>query len=136
MEKQNLNNMLNDEDLKKYAKEAEEKYGNTEAYKQSHEKMKKIGIMGMMKIARELDRTMKELVKHMDKGIKSPEVQKLIEEHYNSLSSFYEPNLQMYREMGKMYVQDQRFSAFFEKYQKGLAEFMRDAINFYCDEKK
>lgn len=127
--------MLNDEEMKKYAKEAEEKWGHTEAYKQSQEKMKKIGVFGMMKIARELDRVMKGLASNMDKGIKSPEVQKLIDEHYNSLRSFYEPNLQMYREMGKMYVQDQRFSSFFEKYQKGLAEFMRDAINFYCDQK-
>ena len=32
-----------------------------------------------------------------------------------------------------MYVEDERFAANYEKHKKGLAAFMRDAINYYCD---
>jgi len=134
MEDNNL--IFNDEEAQKYAKEAEEKWGNTEAYKQSQEKVKKLGTLGMIRVARELDRLMKDLSKNMDNGPKSQEVQDLMAKHYESLRNFYEPSLQMYRGLGNMYVQDKRFSSFFDKYKPGLAEFMRDAINYYCDKQE
>ena len=130
-----IDTIAGDEELKKYAKEAQERWGNTEAYKQSQEKVKKLGFLGMAKVAQELDRLMKEIAKNMDKGVKSDEVQKLMDEHYNHLRNFYEPTLEMYRGLGNMYVQDPRFSAFFNKYKPGMAEFVRDAINEYCDRK-
>jgi hypothetical protein len=69
----------------------------------------------------------------MPEGPNSPIVQKLISQHYDRLRLFYEPNLMMYRGLGDMYVADPRFSAYYEKFQPGLAEFMKAAINQFCD---
>ena len=134
MEDQNLG--FNKEDMEKYAKEAEQKWGNTEAYKQSQEKVKKLGTFGMIKVAREMDKLMKNISKNMDKGPRSQEIQDLVADHYNSLRNFYEPNIEMYRGLGNMYSQDKRFSEFFDKYQSGLAELMGQAISYYCDKQE
>jgi hypothetical protein len=77
---------------------------------------------------------MKQIVAVMDKGADSAEVQKLIAKHYEGLRTFYEPNLKMYRGLGDMYYNDPRFSAYYEKFHRGLAKFMKEAIDVYCDE--
>ena len=82
---------------------------------------------------KEGDDLMREIASSMDIGAESPEIQKLIGRHYDNLRNFYDPNLEMYRGLADMYVADNRFTAYFEKYRKGLAEFMRDAMHVYCD---
>lgn len=74
-----------------------------------------------------------EIAQNMNKGAKSPEVQALIDRHYNSLRTFYEPNLTMYRGLGNMYADDARFAKYYDRFAPGLAVFMRDAIIEYCD---
>ncbi len=121
---------------KKYAKEAKERWGNTEAYKQSQEKVKKMSKEDMFTMKKNGDELMKEIVANMNKGPESRDVQKLIDRHYNNLRTFYEPNIEMYRGLAQMYVDDPRFTAYFEKYAKGLAVFMRDAMYVYCQNHK
>jgi hypothetical protein len=41
----------------------------------------------------------------------------------------------MYGGLGKLYVEDPRFMAYFEKYRAGLADYLAQAIEFYCDKK-
>ena len=69
----------------------------------------------------------------MPKGPTSKEAQELIAEHYNALRTFYEPNFEMYRGLGQMYVDDPRFTAYYDRFAKGLALFMRDAMAYYAD---
>ena len=81
------------------------------------------------------DALMQDIVAVMDKNPGSPEVQRLVQRHYDSLRRFYEPTLPMYRGLADMYVGyagDKRFRAYFEKYHKDLPEFMREAIYAYC----
>ncbi len=118
-----------------YQKEVKERWGNTEAYKQSAERTKKMTKEDFARIAKEGDELMQEIVKNMGAGAGSPVVQKLIDRHYNNLRHFYEPSLEMYRGLADMYVADARFSAFFEKFHKNLPQFMRDAMHYYCDQK-
>jgi DNA-binding transcriptional MerR regulator len=120
----------------KYAEEAKERWGDTKAYKESQEKVSKMSKEDMIRIQKESDLLMKEPAAAMKYAPESIEVQKLIGRHYNNLRNFYEPNLIMYKGLGEMYVSDSRFTAYFEKYAKGLAVFMRDAINVYCDQNK
>jgi hypothetical protein len=49
------------------------------------------------------------------------------------LRTFYDPNPEMYRGLGEMYVADPRFTAFYDKYAEGLAPYMRDAMIAYAD---
>ena len=38
----------------------------------------------------------------------------------------------MFSELGQMYVTDERFTAFYDKYAPGLAVYYNDAIQHYC----
>jgi hypothetical protein len=126
-----LNLVMDNKD--KYAKEAQERWGESDLYKQSQERVKNFTKADWERIKDEGEKLMKEIVAAMSKGPEAPEVQKLIAKHYDGLRAFYEPNLTMYRGLGDMYYNDPRFSAYYEKFHKGLAKFMMEAINVYCD---
>jgi hypothetical protein len=38
--------------------------------------------------------------------------------------------------MGKMYIADPRFTKYYDKHRPGLALFVRDAIDYFCDHHK
>lgn len=116
-----------------HAKEAREKWGETDAYKQSAERAKKLTKEDWERIKNDGDNLMRDIVAYHGKGPDSREIQTLIDRHYNSLRTFYEPNLEMYRGLADMYVADPKFAAHYDKYKEGLALFMRDAMNIYCD---
>lgn len=45
------------------------------------------------------------------------------------------PNRDAYKCVGQMYVDDERFKASYEKIAEGLAEYQRDAMVVYADER-
>lgn len=122
-------------EMDKYAEEAKQKWGHTDAFKQSQERVKKMGKAGLNKILEKSGKLTLEIAAAMAAGQdpKSEGVQKLITRHYDGLRAFYEPNLKMYRGMAKMYVDDPRFKANYENVAEGLAEFMRDGMICFAD---
>jgi DNA-binding transcriptional MerR regulator len=124
---------LSKEEEEKYAAEAKERWGHTNAYKQSQERYGKLSDAEKQKIGQAGQDLVKNIANHMVDGPKSDVVQKLIAQHYEALRVFYDPNTQMYRGLAEMYVTDPRFAAFYEKFTPGLAQFMRDAMVEFCD---
>lgn len=125
-------NMLTENE---YAKEAEEKWGNTDAYAQSAERVKKMSKEEMNKIKLEGEELLRQIASFMDRGVESEEVQVLIKKHYENLNHFYTPTFEMYAGLADMYVDDDRFNAYFEKFRPGLAVFMRDAMKVFVTQK-
>ncbi len=119
-----------------YAEEAKQRWGHTEAYKQSNERMKKMTKEDIANLKKNGEIFTRKLASVMPFGPKSREAQELIAQHYNGLRTFYEPNLEMYRGLANMYVDDPRFRAYYDRFAKGLAVFMRDAMNYYADIQK
>ena len=64
----------------------------------------------------------------------SNEVQELIDIHYNWVCKFWTPTKDAYIGLGKMYVEDSRFSINYDKYAPGCAEFMAQAMHIYAQE--
>lgn len=118
---------------KEYAPEAEARWGHTDAYKQSKERTKHLTKEDYKRMAKDADVFMKDLAKCIDSGPKSAETQKMIAQHYESLRTFYDPTPELYRGLGQMYVVDPRFRAYFEKYDKRMPEFMREAMGVHCE---
>lgn len=120
-----------------YAEEAKARWGNTDAWKQSQERVQKMGKEGFAKVGAEADEITKAIAKLKleGKAASDASVQELIAKHYNWLRNFYEPSLEMYRGLGSMYVDDPRFAANYEKYGEGMAVFMRDAMHTFADKK-
>lgn len=63
----------------------------------------------------------------------SPEVQEAVARWHQHMKYFYDPSIERMRGLGQMYVDDPRFHAMYEKVRKGLALFMKKAIDVYCD---
>jgi hypothetical protein len=124
---------MNDDIANAYAAEAKERWGHTDAYKQSVERMKNMSKEDMEELGRKGVEWTKNFSTHMEKDPKSEHVQSLIAEHYNSLRAFYEPTPAMYRNLAKMYVSDPRFTEYYDKHRPGLAVFMHDAMLYYAD---
>jgi hypothetical protein len=125
--------MNNDNIADAYAAEAKERWGHTDAYKQSVERMKNMSKEEMEELGRKGIEWTRNFSTHMDKDPKSELVQGLIAEHYDSLRVFYDPTPVMYRGLANMYVSDPRFTAYYDKHRAGLATFMHDAMLYYAD---
>ena len=127
---QDDNNIINP-----YADEAKQRWGDTEAYKQSQERVAKLSTEEMKKIHAAGEALMRKIASAAEAGKDpaDPTVQELIAQHYDGLRTFYEPNLQLYRGLADMYVADERFGAYYDKFRLGLAIFLRDAMHAYCN---
>jgi DNA-binding transcriptional MerR regulator len=71
----------------------------------------------------------------MPKGVNAPEVQKLIGEWQKHISFFYECTDEILLGLGKMYMDDPRFRATYDRIDPKLAEFFSEAIRIYCAER-
>jgi hypothetical protein len=120
-------------DLKiKYKKEAEERWGDTPAYKESEEKTSKYSKGDWDKIRKEGALIFKSLAINMQKPPKSREVQELIDKWRNHISKYYyNCTDEIFYELGQVYISDERFKKNIDQYDEGLAEFMNEAIKEY-----
>ncbi len=128
-----LYDAFNKNELEKYKEEARQKWGHTDAYKQSIARTKNWTKIDYDRVKSENEKLIRALIKAMPQGIESVEVQKLVALHHQGISQFYDCSYEMYRNLGKMYVEDPRFTANYDKFKPGLAEFLYRAIEYYCD---
>ena len=118
----------------KYKEETEKRYGKSDAYKESQEKTSKYSKNDWENIMEEASVIYEELSKLMDKDPSDKDVQELIEKWRNHITTnFYNCTIEIFRGLALMYIADERFTKNIDKYGKGLAQFMSDAMNIYCD---
>jgi len=144
IEKINQENIMDDqelfggftkEEMDRYTEEARKRWGSTDAFKQSQERVEKMGKPGIDLAMEKAGQITENIAECMKSGL-SPEseaVQKEIQTHYDWLRNFYEPDLEIYRGLANLYVDDGRFKSYYEKFAPGLAEFMQDAMIAYCE---
>lgn len=121
---------------KEYEKEAKEKWGNTEAYKQYQEKAAGYTKVSRQNAADGLDCIMGEFAAAMKSGntYDSDEAITLVQKLQKYITdNFYDCTKEILRGLGEMYVLDERFKSNIDKHGNGTAEFIRSAINKYCN---
>lgn len=130
-----LFNAFDEEKIKKLQDEAKKRWGNTEAWKQSQERMKNWTKEDYKRVVEGGEKWTKALAQLFTSGAKvdSDDVQAMIAQHYKGLRTFYEPNYEMYKGLGQLYVDDPRFTKYYDQHAEGLAVFMRDAMKYYTD---
>jgi DNA-binding transcriptional MerR regulator len=123
---------LVDENEKKYGKEVREKYGDNEvnASNQKMLNMTKEQYEEFEKLSQEVLDT---LEKAFETGDPAGELgQKTADLHRQWLSyTWGSYSKEAHAGLAQMYVDDERFTAFYDKKQPGLAVFLRDAIYIY-----
>ncbi|HOV69551.1 MAG TPA: MerR family transcriptional regulator [Clostridia bacterium] len=121
---------------KKYSQEVMMRWGETEAYRQSMAKTKKYKKEDWARISKESDEIFRAFAENMDKSPSAPETQKLVKKWQDHITKyFYQCTNEILSGLGQMYIFDSRFTENIDKYKKGLAQYMSDAIAVYCCKK-
>ena len=119
-----------------YEKEVKEKWGNTEAYKQSQQKTAGYSENkwndvneGLMAVFGEFAQIKKDgLAPDSDEAVT---IAKKLQAYITD--NFYNCTKEILPGLGEMYVLDERFRNNIDKYGEGTAEYARDAIKNYCN---
>ncbi len=66
-----------------------------------------------------------------------PRVQKLVGEYRATITAnYYDCTLEIFAGLAELYVNDGRFTVYFENVRPGLAHYMREAMRYYCENAK
>ena len=89
-------------------------------------------------VAKSMDGLFRELGKLKDESPSSETAQKAIDKMYKYFNNNfgYGYTLEAFANLGKMYVEDERFTKNIEKYGEGLSVFLTEAMKVYADAKK
>lgn len=123
---------LLEDNEKKYGEEIRKKYGD-EVIDKANKKLKKMTreeYGEVVKLERELLETLHAAFKTGDPG--SEQAQKAADLHRRWLSCYWDSyTREAHAGVAQMYVDDERFTAYYDKKQPGLAVFLRDAVLIY-----
>ncbi len=121
-----------DENEQKYGKEVRAKYGNN-AIERSNAKVKNMTQADHEAITTLAEQFNTTLLEAMKTGDPSSELsQKVCELHRQWLTFYWDSyTKEAHSGLAQMYVDDERFTAYYDKIQKGAAVFLRDAIFIY-----
>jgi DNA-binding transcriptional MerR regulator len=114
-----------------FENEAEERWGDTAAFKESKRRTAKYGKKEWAQLKAETDALSEALAAAMHAGVKpsDPQAMALAEQHRAHISKwFYDCTYAIHRGLAEMYVADARFTANIDKAHKGLAAYQREAI--------
>jgi DNA-binding transcriptional MerR regulator len=114
-----------------YEDEARERWGHTEAYKESTRRTRSYGEEEWLQIRRESSDIVGELVAAMRAGepADGPAARALAERHRDHISRWFYPcSPAMHRGLAEMYVADERFTRTYEREAEGLAAYFHHAI--------
>jgi len=135
MSKRQLFEAFSEEEQEKYAKEAEQMY-DPQIVKASQKKWKAYTAADKKRIADEGNAAYEAIVAAIPLGASSPQAQAGVELWRKHMDYFWTPNLDQLVGLSELYNSDPRFKANFDKVDPRLAEFMREAVKIYVENKK
>lgn len=125
-----------EEHKKKYSEEAKQTYGKefvrqVEEVTASYTDAQWSFIMGKWKDLYE------RMARYIGDNPSHPEVQRAVDEYRQLITDyFYDCTPEIFRGLGDLYVQDERFTKNIDQYGNGLSRFLCEAIHIYCDQLK
>ncbi|MFJ6696310.1 MerR family transcriptional regulator [Streptomyces sp. NPDC091272] len=123
--------VFGDFDPDQYADEVRERWGGTEAYRESQHNAVTWTKEDWKRLTEGFDALHRRMAGLLDAGVAadSEQAMDVAEEHRGFISgNHYECGHEMHSSLGEMYVADARFTATYEAIRPGLAVYMRDAM--------
>jgi DNA-binding transcriptional MerR regulator len=113
-----------------YAAEAEERWGDTDTWKQSQQRVSQFSKRDWIAIKAEADALLEALAQAKRDGVEpgSVEANALAARHRASIERFYDCGDEMHRNLAQMYLADERFTRYYDDVDPGLAQFVRDIV--------
>lgn len=124
--------VFGDVDPEEHQAEAEQRWGDTDAYRESNRRASRYGKEDWLRIKAENEDWGRRIVALMASGTPAdgPEAMELAEEHRQIISRwFYECSYEMQTGLADMYLADERFTAHYESIAPGLAAYLNEAIH-------
>ncbi len=118
-------------DPKKYEKEAKERWGNTDAFRESQRRTKGYSKEDWARFKQEGAELIEKLRTQLASGASpgDPAVLDLAEAHRLQIDEWFYPcSYEIHVGLGEMYVADERFTAHYDQHAPGLAQFLSSAI--------
>jgi DNA-binding transcriptional MerR regulator len=131
MQPDDVKQMFEGFDPTQYEDEAKQRWGHTEAYKESQRRTKRYGKAEWDQIQGDWSAIYAELATLMKAGtpVTDPAVQALVDKHRAHIDRWFYPcSVEMHKGLGQMYVADARFAANLDKVAAGFAQYLSDAI--------
>lgn len=131
MTREEMFEVFGDDDPSRHEAEAEQRWGDTDAYKESKRRTAGYGKQDWAAMKAESEGIYRQLAAAAEQGLPAdgPEARAAAEQHRLHIERWFYPCPRpMHRALGEMYVGDPRFTAFFEKIRTGLAGYARDAF--------
>jgi MerR family transcriptional regulator, thiopeptide resistance regulator len=113
-----------------YAVEAEERWGETGAWKQSQQRVSQFGKQDWIAIKAEGDALLEALAQAKRGGVEpgSAEANELAARHRASIERFFDCGDEMHRNLAEMYLADERFTRYYDDVEPGLAQFLHNIV--------
>jgi MerR family transcriptional regulator, thiopeptide resistance regulator len=113
-----------------YAAEAEQRWGTTDAWKQSQQRVTNFSKQDWIDIKAEGDALLEALAeaKRGEVAPGSAEANELAERHRASIDRFYDVDDEMHLCLAQMYLADERFTRYYDDVEPGLAQFIHDIV--------
>jgi len=123
-------------DESKYEEEAQQRWGNTPQYKESTRKWASYSKQEKEALKQEMGDITRRMVGTEKSQPWDKEIQQAVGDYYNFLNQkFYACDVEFLRNLSDMWVEDARFAVNYERIREGGAEFVRDAVHVFCDDK-
>ncbi|WP_336671265.1 MerR family transcriptional regulator [Tsukamurella sp. USMM236] len=121
-----------------YADEAEQRWGDTDAWKQSAERTAKLSKDDWKQLKAEGDALEAALADGLARGVApgSPEANELAERHRAGIDRWYDCDHAMQVCVAQMYVTDHRFMKHYEDIAPGLAQYVVDIVTANAEQQK
>lgn len=123
--------VFGDFDPKEYEDEVNERWGDTDAYRESMRRTARYTKADWERCRTESDAINREISVLMDAGVSptDPPAMDAVEKHRLQIDRWFYPcSHEMHRNLGEMYVANPRFTSTYETIHPGMAEYVRDAI--------
>ncbi len=128
-------NAFDNNEFEKYMSEAEEKWGQTDAYREYEEKNANYSELKQNDLITQMERIMADFALCMKNGETpdSAETQNLVKVLQSHITeNYYLCTNEILAGLGQMYVADERFRNNIDKHADGTAAFISKAIEVYC----
>jgi MerR family transcriptional regulator, thiopeptide resistance regulator len=136
LDPQEMFEVFGDFDPNEHAEEAEQRWGDTDAYRESQRRTGSYRKQDWLQIKAKGEQAQQQLLAAMRAGRppSSPDAMDAAEAHRQHISRwFYECGYDMHRGLADMYLADPRFTANYDRLAPGFAQYVHDAIHANAD---
>jgi DNA-binding transcriptional MerR regulator len=123
------------EQIDRYQKEVAEKY-DPRIVKESQERVRRMSKPEWQALKAEGEAINQRMAELMGTPVANAEVQQTVARHFAMIGKFYTVTQEIYRGLAQLYVDHAEFRANYDRVRPGLAVYMQEAMNYYCDRMK